>query len=303
MAGHAAGSRQDLSSATGAQDQRKRVLVLVPTTGSVNRVVRIEARPDLKVSQVIHRYWPVAISRYYAALTEGPLAALGAPVTPGVYRLLLADEIESGNSWELPALLAHLVVALGHELVDEAARADIVLWSTGEIDSSLRLRACDYRLAAKAARSRDELQQAAAAGARIIAIAPAGADASPLRSVLAGTPEARVESVDNACAARGIIEQELGGVVPAAPPALQAAGGEIRGLFWKVPALLATGAAMMLAVLIAGNLVLPAPLAQATPPRDPATFQEAQDPGTWSCTPATYDRRIFSPFVLRHPRV
>jgi hypothetical protein len=211
----------------GARDQAKqvakRVLVEVPTTGSVNRVVRIEARPDLTASQILHRYWPQAISRFYAALTGGPLAALGAPVVPGVYLLWLAEEIESGNSWELPVLLAHLVVALGHQLVTEPAKADIVLWSTGEIDADLQLRACDYRLAAKAAHSRDELRQAAAASVRIIAIAPTSADASPLRTVLlaADAQDGRVESVDSVRDARRIVEQELGRAVPIMTPAGQ----------------------------------------------------------------------------------
>jgi hypothetical protein len=199
------------------------VLVAVPTTGSLNRVVRIEARPDLAASQILCRYWPLAISRYYAALTREPFAALGRPTMPGTYLLWLAEEIESGNSWELPVLLAHLVVAWGHELVTDPAKADIVLWSTGEIDADLRLRACDYRLAAKVAHSQDELRQAAAAGARIVAIAPASEDASPLRRVLtaAGAQDGRVASVDSIHAARGILEKALGHAVPIAIQALQ----------------------------------------------------------------------------------
>jgi hypothetical protein len=199
------------------------VFVAVPTTGALNRVVRIEARPDLAASQILHRYWPLAISRYYAALTREPFAALGRPVTPGTYLLWLAEEIESGNSWELPVLLAHLVIAWGHELVTDPAKADIVLWSTGEIDAGLRLRACDYRLAAKVAHSQDELRQAAAAGARIIAVAPESEDASPLSSLLtaAGTQDGRVVSVDSVRAARGVLEQELGHAVPIVLPALR----------------------------------------------------------------------------------
>src|SRR6516164_5843063 len=116
------------------QVRRMRVLVLVPTTGALNRVLRLVARPDLPASQVIIRYKPLTISGDYNALTAkaGPLAALGPPVMPGPHQLWLAGEIESGNSWELPVLLAHLVVALGAELAEDPAKADIVLWSTGE---------------------------------------------------------------------------------------------------------------------------------------------------------------------------
>jgi hypothetical protein len=284
----------------GATDQPKRVLVLVPTTGSVNRVERIEARPDLKVSQLLHRYWPQAISGYYAALTERPLAVLGAPAAPGVYLLWLAHEIESGNSWELPVLLAHLAVASGHELVDDPAEADIVLWATGEIDSHLRLRVGDYRLAAKVAFSEGELQQAAVAGARIIAIVPASEDAALLRGVLAasGTQDFRVESVVSVFDARGVLEQELGCPQPAATPVLQvdseppapSVRRETRGLIWKIPALLAAGAAMALVPLIASN-ALPASLARATPPHDTVTLQDLEPRG-WNCTAVLYRKNV-----------
>jgi hypothetical protein len=215
----------------------------------LNRVVRIKARPDLLASQILHRYWPLSISRYYAALTGDPLAALGRPVMPGTYLLWLAEDIESGNSWELPVLLAHLVVAFGHELVTDPAKADIVVWSTGEIDADLRLRLCDYRLAEKVERSRDELMLTSTAGARIVAIAPAIADASPLRNMLtaAGAQDGSVGSVDSVHAARVIVEQALGHAAPIVMPALQisarhptrAAGPQDRGLFWKIPSLFA----------------------------------------------------------------
>jgi hypothetical protein len=296
----------------GAKDGAKRVLVLVPTTGSANRVVRIQARPDLNASQIFHRYWPLDISRYYAALTEGPLAALGFPLAPGAYHLWLADEIESGNSWELPVLLAHAAVAFGHELVDDPARADVVLWATGAIECDLRLHACNYRLAAKVAHSRDDLRQAAAAGARIVAAVPASEDASPLRCALAaaGAQDVRVESVDSVRAACGVIEQELGCLQSASAPALAvaaetpapAAPPRTRGLFWKIPALLAAGAAMALGPSIAGNVLFPAPPAAATPPSDPVRFDPVRfDPvtlpkprraGGWSCIPVLYRKDV-----------
>ncbi|MCL2429707.1 MAG: hypothetical protein FWD12_10785 [Alphaproteobacteria bacterium] len=193
-----------------------RVLVLLPTTGALNRVMRIEARPDLPASGVYARndFRPLAITADYDALTSkaGPLAALAPPVEAGAHRLWLAGPIEAGKSWELPVLLAHLVVALGAELAAEPAAADIVLWSTGAVDLDLHIVEHDYRLRAKADRSKAALKEAVAAGAQVIALVPAGEDASVLRNLLieAGAPGSRVETVDGVGAARIILEQALG---------------------------------------------------------------------------------------------
>jgi hypothetical protein len=193
-----------------------RVLVLLPTTGALNRVLRIEARPDLPASGVYaqHDFRPLAITADYDALTSkaGPLAALAPPVEAGAHRLWLAGPIEAGKSWELPVLLAHLIVALGAELAAEPAAADIVLWSTGAVDLDLHIVEHDYRLRAKADRSKAVLKEAIAAGAQVIALVPAGEDASVLRDLLieAGAQGGRVETVDGVGAARIILEQALG---------------------------------------------------------------------------------------------
>jgi hypothetical protein len=100
------------------------------------------------------------------------------------------------------------------------------------------------------------LQEAVAAGAQIIAILPACAreDASRLHDMLGeiGAHHARVEIVDSAATARSILEQALAPV-----PEPTANGTQNGGLFWKVPALLASGAAMALGAFIAGNQWLP----------------------------------------------
>jgi hypothetical protein len=253
-----------------------RVLVLVPTTGKLNRVLRIDPYPDLVHSFVVRQgdVERLPITRKYADLTSqgGPLAALGPPVKPGLYRLLLAGPIEAGDSWQLPVLLAHLAVALGEKLAEEPAEGDIVLWSTGAVDVDLNVVDHDYRLPAKVACSRTALQQAAAAGAQIVAILPACAreDAPSLHDMLAeiGAQHARVETVDSVVTARGILEQALGrpppGTMDPAPllpvepvPKRADDTADNRGLFWKVPALLASGAAMALAAFIVGNQWLP----------------------------------------------
>jgi hypothetical protein len=237
-----------------------RVLVLVPTTGKLNRVLRIDPYPDLVHSFVVRQgdVERLPITRKYADLTSagGPLAALGSPVKPGLYRLLLAGPIDAGDSWQLPVLLAHVVAALGMKLAEEPTKGDIVLWSTGAVDIDLKIVDHDYRLPAKIACSRTALQEAVAAGAQIVAILPACAreDASRLHEMLGeiGAHHARVEIVDSAVTARGILEQAL---APVPEPAGDRT--ENRGLLWKVPALLASGAAMALGAFIAGNQWLP----------------------------------------------
>jgi hypothetical protein len=262
-----------------------RVLVLVPTTGKMNRVLRIDPYPDLVHSFVVRQgdVERLPITRKYADMTSqgGPLAALGLPVKPGLYRLLLAGPIDAGDSWQLPVLLAHLAVALGETLAEEPAKGDIVLWSTGAVDVDLNIVDHDYMLPAKIACSRTALQEAVAAEAQIVAILPASAreDASRLHDMLAeiGAQRARVEIVDSAVSARSILEQALGRNLAATvrdktgPVAKPVKRSENRGLFWKVPALLASGAAMALAAFVLGNQLLPPLMPHGTrgnaPPR------------------------------------
>jgi tetratricopeptide (TPR) repeat protein len=210
-----------------------RVLVLVPTTGSLNRVLRIEAYPGLAHSFAVAQgdFQPLRITRKYADLTRegGPLAALARPVQPGTYRLWLAEAIDDGDSWVLPVLLAHLVVAFGDQLVDEPDDADIVLWSTGAVNLDSQIIDTDYKLNDKVKHSRTGLAAAATAGVRIIAILPACADAVPactmLREMLQdiGARDARVEIANSALAARRTLEQALGRSAGIGPPEVRPA--------------------------------------------------------------------------------
>jgi hypothetical protein len=149
-----------------------RVQVLVPTTGALNQVLRIQPHPGLAYSFAVRKGEPehLSITKQYAPLTApgGALEALGAPAQPGTYILQLAGPIDCGGSWQLPVLLAHVVVALGEKLVDSAVRdaadADLVLWSTGAVDYDLSIVESDdvdYQLRAKVEHSRAGLSEAA----------------------------------------------------------------------------------------------------------------------------------------------
>jgi hypothetical protein len=230
-----------------------RVLVLLPTTGALNRVLRVAARPGLRASLVVMQgdYRPLAITKDYDLLTSeaGPLAALAPLAKPGPHEMRVAGPVDSGKSWELPVLLAHLVVALGAELAEEPAQADIVLWSTGAVDLDLRILDHDYKLPAKADHSKTELKEAVAAGAQIIAILPACEDASPLRDLLTeiGAGHARVDAVDNVAAARTVLEEALRHTVPAAPATDAAAAVKASG---------STGSPRKIAVLLASIVAI-----------------------------------------------
>jgi hypothetical protein len=209
------------------------VLVLVPTTGDLNRVARIEAYPGLSHSFAVRlgSAERLPITKQYADFTleGGPLAALGAPVKSGLFRLWLAKDIESGASWQLPVTLAHLVVALGLRLAEAPEKADIVLWSTGAVDLDLHIVEHNYMLPAKVRCSKTALQEAVAAGKQIVALVPACEDAAPVRALLEelGAQHYRVENVDNARVARSVFERELGLTLPAiVPRAMMPAAGE-----------------------------------------------------------------------------
>jgi hypothetical protein len=198
---------------------RVRVSVLLPTTGSLIRVLGLEARPDLPAAAVYlpGTFMPLPITKEYDVLTSkaGPLTALAPLVQPGPHWLWLTRNIESGQSWHMPVVLAHIVTALGAELVPEPHGADVVLWSTGEVDAKLAIVDRDYRLPEKVLHSRDGLQDAVKTGARIVGLVP-GTDAAPLRDLL-NEIEARdpvvetVASVDAACL---VVKRVLGRTLP-----------------------------------------------------------------------------------------
>jgi hypothetical protein len=245
---------------------RKRVLVLLPTTGALNRVLRIKARPDLSASAVYlsgtTRRLAITAEYDFLVSKDGPLTALAPLVKPGPYWLWLSEQIESGESWQVPVLLAHLVDALGAELVEEPRDADLVLWSTGAVDAELDVVDHDYRLAAKVSYSRADLEEAAAAGAQIIGILPAHSrtDPAPLRNMLTavGVQDIRVELIGNVAAARNMLEVALHPSVPAErltnPPPAGGAAATIRRHIPIPPAAIVaiTAAAIALAAAAIG---------------------------------------------------
>jgi hypothetical protein len=209
----------------------RRVLVLVPTTGALYRILSIKAMPDLPNSAVFgpdEQLLPLTnCQAEYAFLTsQGPLHLLGPPVDPGMYWLTLSGKIESGGSWHLPCLLAHVAFAHGCKLVDEPSKADLIVWATGQVNARLNIIDHNrYRVRDKVERSEFTLKEAAEVGAQIVGFLPAGEDTSPLRSLLGkvGAPAATVHGVASVFDAREIFEEALGVTAPSHGPAQNAA--------------------------------------------------------------------------------
>jgi len=154
-----------------------RVLFVIPTTGGPIVIRRI-VRRDLPLSLVVADgdYRPLPASEDYGRLlaADGPLASLLGARTAGSFELRIDRPFETGRSWEMPVALAHAALAWGWTLVDDPAKAERVVFTTGALDRDLRLVAADYSLPVKADRSAELLSACADRGATAFALVPAG---------------------------------------------------------------------------------------------------------------------------------
>ncbi|MBI1383813.1 MAG: hypothetical protein GC150_02750 [Rhizobiales bacterium] len=201
---------------------RKRVGVLLPTTGGIARVVALKARPRLPASYLALKgdFRPLKISADYHRFVSGPLAAvLGDEAAGGPFELSLTGDIDTGRSWELPALITHLLAARGLlvECPDEndtagddgSGQPATVIWATGKVDPDLGPQADDYAIRQKCRLSRPLLAALGKRGHPIVIVVPAGLGAADMRELdaLGETVQARVHtaaSLPEVCAALGI---------------------------------------------------------------------------------------------------
>jgi len=157
--------------------------VAVPTTGGVALVDNIRSRPRLKKSYVTlgGDYRPMPWSGDYHHFTSGTLSE---SIGQGPFELSLSKTIDSGRSWELPVLLAHLMAEKG-DLVNRAQVAEnenpfaaggCLVWATGSVDGDLTPRIDDYHVELKLRQSTSLFDQAQAKGCQIIFAYPAGLD-------------------------------------------------------------------------------------------------------------------------------
>lgn len=133
--------------------EQRRYTVVAPTTGGTVWIERIRARPRLQASYAALKgdFRPLALSADYHNFVSGPLSAHG--IVDGAHELLISEDIDSGRSWEIPTLIAHLLASreqlhvAGNDGSDDA-QPDII-WATGSVDPELHPQGADYSVARK----------------------------------------------------------------------------------------------------------------------------------------------------------
>src|SRR5690606_2634536 len=131
-------------------------LCVIPTTGGPLFIEGIQVRKRLKSSYAVTKgdFRPLAFSPDYARFVSGPLTG---HIDPGPYELSLSGAIDSGRSWELPVLLAHLLHAperlaasgglAGEAEGTDANQATCLVWATGAVDTDLNPAPGTYEIA------------------------------------------------------------------------------------------------------------------------------------------------------------
>lgn len=133
--------------------EQPRYTVVAPTTGGMVRIERIRARPRLQASYAALKgdFRPLALSADYHNFVSGPLSAHG--LVEGAHELLISEDIDSGRSWEIPVLIAHLLEANARldapESDADTGAQPNVIWATGSVDPELHPQAADYAVARK----------------------------------------------------------------------------------------------------------------------------------------------------------
>lgn len=142
--------------------------VVIPTTNGPIEICKLERLTRIPVStmQLHGDFRQLRIAPDYHAFVTGPLTLHG--VSEGAWRLELDDEIDTGRSWELPVLVAHL-------LKDNDPRGRLI-WATGAVDGDLCPAPGNYHLDRKIEVNRAILEAARAEGREIVAILPPSQD-------------------------------------------------------------------------------------------------------------------------------
>ncbi|MEO0619736.1 MAG: hypothetical protein AAFZ01_10730 [Pseudomonadota bacterium] len=144
--------------------------IVAPTTGGMVWVERVRARPRLQASYAALKgdFRPLALSGDYHNFVSGLLAAHG--IAEGAHELQLSADIDSGRSWEIPVLIAHLLTQAG----DGARARHDVIWATGSLDPELNPQAADFSVSRKLELAETEFASWAAEGKSVLLLAPGG---------------------------------------------------------------------------------------------------------------------------------
>jgi hypothetical protein len=106
----------------------------------------------------------------------GPVEKFFGPFPEGGFRLEVSAAIDSGDSWQLAAFMAHAVVAAGgHNLCRDGAEAETILCLTGTVDFDGLIGGVGH-IPEKLRAAREDLTEWRAGPAALIMIAPSGDD-------------------------------------------------------------------------------------------------------------------------------
>ena len=206
--------------------------VVIPTTDGPIEICKLERLTRIPVStmQLHGDFRQLRIAPDYHAFVTGPLALHG--VSDGAWRLELNDEIDTGRSWELPVLVAHL-------LKDTPPRGRLI-WATGAVDGDLCPAPGNYHLDRKIEVNRALFEDARAEGRDIVAILPPSEDPAELPRIRAALEAlgATVHTPRDLPELRAALE-----AAPARPARLPALA-KVGALPWK-PAMIVLGAAAL----------------------------------------------------------
>lgn len=218
----------------------------------------------------------------------GPVEKFFGPFPDGGFRLEVSAPIDSGDSWQLAAFMAHAVVAAGaHSLCRDVAEAETILCLTGTVDFDGLIGGVGH-IPEKLRAAREDLTAWQSGAASLMIIAPSGDDHERLlaNETPSGLTMLGAENVGDLCAE---LEIPLGAVEVETPETTEApieddtpgdqaeAPKRGRALEWSLMAL----------VLIAGAFVFFSKRDGTAPAKPPsATVQLKLTPAPAAKVPA-----------------
>lgn len=213
----------------------KRLAVFIATTSGpvrIERITRERAPQSMVCLRRSSTILPISAAYdSFVRLGSGIIERTFGPFEEGAFRLDLSDAIETGESWQLGAFVAHALSADARTgLLGAQDTADAIVWLTGRVDYDLAVGSVGH-LAEKLHASRDAIAAWIALGSSVTMIVPDGADREAVLS--AGVPHgAHLVPVRSAAEAL----HELGLQLPSASaprkkfPAWAAAGAAVFAL-------------------------------------------------------------------------
>lgn len=151
-----------------------KICVYVATTQGAVQIERI-TRETAPISQVCLRRTTAVlpISSDYDTFVRQPSGVIErtfGPFDPGGFRLDASADIGEGNSWQLPAFVAHALDREG-SLAGPGEAPDAALWLTGTVDVDLQVGEVEF-VSEKLSAAREILEDIAATGVPVTLVVP-----------------------------------------------------------------------------------------------------------------------------------